>query len=210
MKIWLNSFVVISVTAISACSSAPLATVGAATGIGGVYLVTADGETVSTSGAASTLINNTQSWNPPDVRAYVYDGTDIIAAAIVDKTDGNKTYAGLTGIPAVGVPVLASATYTGGYALIRVTEAHGGIPWGFLGNQTSIVNFDTGKIVGAGGADGFSYSATISGDTISGTASFSTDGAVTVPLTGGFYGASTLAGAFVGDTITGYVFGTNP
>ncbi len=200
-----SSFALSVAALVGACSTPAI------TSSGGDYTITQNGSSVTTAGGVSNLTGGLQSWNNPDVRAYVQDEADFTAVAAVDRTDSNKQFSVITGTAAASVPTSGVATYTGRYGVIRTTAAHGGTPWGWVGTQTSSVNFGTGAIVGSGGADGFAYNATISGTSISGTASFTGDGAVTAPITGGFYGTNTLAGVFTdGSTVSGLFYGTNP
>lgn len=201
-----STFIFGAAAIVGACSSsAPTVTSS-----GGQYTVTQDGSSVTTSGSVSTLTGGLSSWNTPDVRAYIQDNADFTAAAVVDRTDSDKIYSVISGTAAGSVPTAGTATYTGRYGVLRVTAAHGGTPWGFAGEQTSNVDFAAGTIVGSGGTDGFAYNASISGSSISGTMSFTGDGAVTAPISGGFYGPSTLAGVFSADSITGLFYGVTP
>ena len=200
---------------VGACSTTatppPIPTPTSIGSYGGQYAFTQNGSTIITSGSSTVIPEGLLSWNSANLRAYIQDNPDFTAAAIVDRTNSNQIYSGISGATAVDVPTSGTATYTGRYSLLRVTAAHGGTPWGFRGTQTSTVNFGTGTITGSGGLDGFAYSATIGGEYISGTVSFDGDGAVTAPLEGGFYGTDTLAGVFTDDaTIAGHFYGTNP
>ena len=164
----------------------------------------------TTSGRINALAGGLKSWNNSGIRAYIQDEPDFTAASVVDRTDGNKIYSVITGTAAASVPTSGTANYSGRYALIRLTAAHGGTPWGYQEAQTSNVDFGAGTIVGSGGPNGFAYNATISGTSRSGTMQFNGDGAVTAPLEGGFYGTNTLVGAFTSPTIVGHFYGKIP
>ncbi len=193
---------------VGACSTPAIQPAGSVSSSGGDYTIVQNGETISTSGTNIVLVSGDLSWNNDNVRAYVLDTDDFVAAAIVDRTANNQTYAGISGAPSL-IPVSGSASFTGRYRILRITPETGGVPFGFWGPQISNVNFGTGIIVGSGGTDGFAYSATINGTDITGTMTFSGGGNITAPLVGGFYGYAALAGAFSGPTITGYFSGIN-
>ncbi len=189
---------------LGACASTPpVATpvVGTATrDAHGGYQVVSNGTTYEMLPTLNAPINNgtgvtLERFDTATMKAFGASDTNVTVAAGL----GNSTYfAGISGTPSATVPTSGGATYTGLFGLTRGgTNYYAGI--------NLIADFGANTLKG-GAATGLLVDGTISGSSVTGTATF--QGTDTGDLTGGFYGPAasrTVALTILGPNIAGIV-----
>ena len=144
---------------------------------------------------------------------YMYSDADV--QAIAGRSATGRSFAGISGTPAWGMPTSGSAIYTGAFS---GTYYRSDLPGGrenARGFFTTNVNFSRRTIQGSGTGNlgsnsSLTINGTITGTKFNGTAQFSalnSGGVVTVPMTGGFFGYNTMAGIYKGSTVAGVFYG---
>ncbi len=144
---------------------------------------------------------------------YMYSDGNV--RAIAGRTSSGRSFAGITGTPAWGMPTSGSATYTGAFSGTYYRPDLPGGRQNARGFFTTNVNFSSRTIQGSGAGNlgsnsSLTINGTITGTKFNGTAQFSalnSGGLVTVPMTGGFYGYNTMAGIYQGSTVAGVFYG---
>jgi hypothetical protein len=202
--------------ALAACSSTtatPILTPGsAAAAAGGNYTLTQDGVTRTLPAPSGTAGLGLNYWNLASVKGYKYENADVVAIAVMDRTT-NDTFTGISGTAAASVPTSGSALYTGDFSATYYRGGTINLPWSASGGFSTLVNFGSGAVTGSGSGSystNLSLDGTVSGTSITGTATFSGvdyTGEATVPMAGGFYGAGTIAGVYQGNRLTGVFWG---
>jgi hypothetical protein len=148
--------------------------------------------------------------------AVSYETADVFAVAGMDVATPHATFAGITGTPSTTVPSTGNATYTGEFGMEYRDASTEQLA---LGRFTTTVNFNAGTLTGTGTdntltiTDGaqLTVNGTLHGAEFNGTATFTgyglTGTGTNVPVTGGFYGANTVAGIVQNSDIAGVFWG---
>lgn len=146
-----------------------------------------------------------------------YKTADVLAIAGMDQAAPRATYAGISGTPSTTVPTSGSGTYNGNFNMSYYRGGTTNSTWWAHGAFTTTVDFNAGTLSGsgvgaAGGSAGASLSVTgnLNGVHFNGTADFTAPdfaGATNVPMTGGFYGANTVAGILQNGEVAGVFYG---
>ena len=221
MKLFKNTAMICAAGVLSGCAaSAPQpftpAIAGSAANTAGSYSITQNSVTraLGTPDGTASGGSNLQYWNGNDGRAnkgYVFENTDVIVAGTMDKTTHIAT-AGMSGTPYSSVLPSATASYTGEYSATFYRNSLNSVRIS-LGSFNTQINFGSGVVSGSGtgSANGsLAIQGTVSGVKFNGTAQFTGDGyagAASVPMTGGVYGAGTVAGIYQGDDVVGVFYG---
>lgn len=159
----------------------------------GSFTVEDAGETFELSNATFTS-NGQIAWFSGNERgaSFINDDVTVIGAVV----DGDP-FSGVTGTTSAGPT--GDAVFTGGYTVVTASSSVGA---GVVMNYS----LSTNRLTTATGSDLILNAAVGSEGALNGTVVF--DGE-TAPLSGGFYGTNTVAGAFDNSTIAGVFYGTN-
>ncbi len=195
--------------ALGACSTASTTPPASVPSVGsttmdagtGAYSVTVDGTTTDLGIRTATTVGGLI-WDKPALVAYAFQDASVIATGGIIRAT-NTPFAGVTGTLGAA-QTTGSATYTGRIGLVGVNPANG-----LLVDQNLIldlgVNFAAGTM--AQNSGGVTIDGNISGSAFTGTVGWS---GLTAPMSGGFYGTNTAAGAFSSAELAGAFLGTKP
>ncbi len=196
---------------VGACSTAPLpeiSTFGSANVTGSSYSVTTNGITDTITGAP-TSSGNFIAWQGgggANSLGATFRTTDVLAIGAMYKAAPHETFAGISGtlaaVPASGVWVFDAsfgASVVEPSGLDTIANLYTSI-------VTINVDFGAGTLTGVHSGWQLVLNGDITGSEFTGTAAFTglvNTTATTVPMQGGFYGTSTIAGIFAGEGLAG-------
>ena len=217
MHLFKNLSLICLAGVLGACSTAttftPAVSGSAGATGGGTYAVTQNGVTRALPAPGGTASGTSiQFWGPSDQKGHMYENADVVAIAIMDVVT-DETFAGISGTPSTNVPVSGSGVFTGDFSSVYYRGGTTNNAWNATGAFTTSVSFSSGSVTGSGTGtfnSSLDVNGTIDGTNFNGTATFAATeytGAATVPMTGGFYGVSTVAGIYQGADTTGVFWG---
>lgn len=154
----------------------------------------------------ATSANGHIGYDSANLRAVIYETSDVLAIGGMYYANPYDTFGGITGTLG-NMPTAGTASYTGDFGAV-LQEGTVVYMYAGINGLTIDVDFEAAELVGSGN-NGFELEGDIVGSEFTGTASLlgNTNAVTTtVPMQGGFYGTETVAGAFSGAGLAG-VFG---
>lgn len=184
----------------------------------GTYTIVEGGTTTALPAprtSAATTALGLDYWFTANEQGYTHTTADVTAVAVMEMGT-NAPHTGISGTAAASVPTSGVATYAGAFSATYFRGGATNSAWNTRGAMTTTVDFGAGTLSGTGsGSDSSSLTVfgTVSGTNFNGLAAFSAPeytGAAFADLSGGFYGANTLAGIYQNAAVAGLIWGTTP